>query len=209
MRFVYPPRPRGRIEPVRLPEYEASANPTWWAQWKYKGTRCLTYVTEDRLVRFYKWTGEPHRAYSPTDQTVENFRSLGLEAGKGYVLDGELMHSQTKTIKDVVVLYDVLWAGDYLFGTTVRDRLAILSRVCGEPTVMEPTGRAYAVREHIWLAPTFTDGFARRFAEAVPDDAREGLVLKQPDGRIDNMGGREHEVAWQVRCRKSHKNYSH
>ena len=35
----------------------------------------------------------------------------------------------------------------------------------------------------------------------------EGLVLKRGDSKLDSVGGREHEVSWQIRCRKPSNNY--
>src|SRR4051812_7142156 len=106
MHFIYPPRPKNKIEPARLDQYEQSRNPHWWAQWKYNGTRTLVYIEADRSVRLYERNGGAHKAYTLTAATKADLLALDLGEG-GYILDGELMHSKTKDIKDTIVLYDV------------------------------------------------------------------------------------------------------
>lgn len=211
MYFVFPPRPRSEINPSRLPEFD---NGTWWAQFKYNGTRTQIHVHADGTVRDFERHGKPHRQYVMSDAMKRALLALDLGEGLnggGVAFDGEVMHSKTKDLKGTIVLYDILWwQGKYLFGSQVDYRYNLLTKVCRNPSLMDPKGRALLVTPTLWLAPTFTTDFVRLWRQAEPDDAREGLVLKRPSGLLTNLGGGSpaaNEVTWQVKCRKSHKNY--
>jgi ATP-dependent DNA ligase len=122
------------------------------------------------------------------------------------------LHSKTKDgrYKSKIVLFDVLVIGKHLFcGPTLEERLKMLSEICGKPVQREPGhGIALLVSENIWMAETFVDNFKDRFAEFAGLDEIEGLVLKLKGSRLDNLGKKEHDVNWQIRCRKPHnKNY--
>lgn len=200
--FIFPPRPRGKIDPDHLARFAVG---DWIAQWKYNGTRNLIHVEADRFVRLYQRHGKPHSQYKLDDATREQILSLDLVPGEGYILDGELLHAKSRDVKGIMVLYDVLYEGCYLAGTTVGDRIARLTRICRDPQLYEPGGRALRVAGNIWLAPTFGPGdFASKYAQAIPDALLEGLVLKRRDARLIELGGREYEVDWQLRVRKPH-----
>jgi ATP-dependent DNA ligase len=211
MYFVFPPRPHTEIPPTHLSSYD---NGQWVAQFKYNGTRTQIHIRSDRSIRDFERRGKPHSAYLMGHGMKRDLLSLdiavALEDG-GVVLDGEVLHSKTKTLKDTIVLYDVLWwKGKYLYGTTVKQRLELLDSICRRPTKMDVNGRALMVTPTLWMAPTFTTDFVSKFTEALDDDAREGLVLKLLNAPLKNLGGgspESNDVTWQVKCRKPHKNY--
>jgi hypothetical protein len=143
-----------------------------------------------------------------TDQIL----SLRLVAGKEYWLDGELLHSKTADVryKNRIVLFDVLQAGNYLFGSpTLMGRYQMLQDICRFPQNLEPfEGIAISVTENVWLAETFDRDFARVWNQFINLSEIEGLVLKKPNSVLDTFGTKETEVGWQLRCRKEHKNYA-
>jgi ATP-dependent DNA ligase len=205
MRILFPPRPKNRILAGELPVYERSNR--WVAQRKFNGQRNPIYISSDKQVQFFNY-GAPHANYVPPEQLIREFSALQLEDGKDYWLDSELLDKKTKDprYKDRVILFDVLHVGKHLFGgPTFLERLAILAEICRNPTTYESThGIALQVTEHIWLAETFDHAFSERFTEILQYDEIEGLVLKRKDSKLDNIGIRKHEVAWQIRCRKPH-----
>jgi ATP-dependent DNA ligase len=131
--------------------------------------------------------------------------ALRFEEGKAYWLDCELIHEH---VPHTVVLFDVLQAGKYLFGAKQETRLKLLNDICGSPTVKSDPAIALAVSPHVWMAETWDADFAARFQDFIAADVIEGLMLRKKDSVLDNYGGTEYEVAWQVRCRKPGPTYS-
>lgn len=207
---MYPPRPKHRIRPAELPKFEAQGR--WVVQRKYNGTRTLLHVTPERVVEAWTRHQTRHEQWTMSQDVVQQILSLRLIPGQEYWLDGELLHSKTKTpqYKNRIVLFDVLQAGHYLFGSpNLLGRYEILQQICGFPTKKEPfKGIALAVTDNIWLAETYYSNFVEIWNEYIDLPEIEGLVLKRPDSVLDTFGTRETEVSWQIRCRKEHKNYS-
>ena len=207
---IYPPRPAGKITPIELPKYERRGN--WAVQRKFNGQRNVIHIAADGTVTMFGRHGGPHLNFKPSPELLAEFKALHLEHGKEYWLDSELLDKKTKdpNYKDRIILFDVLQAGRYLFGGPNQAvRLQMLDAICGHPTQREPFhGIALQVTPHIWLAETFADKFVVHFQEILKYDEIEGLVLKRMDSVLDNLGTAEYEIAWQIRCRKPHKNYN-
>lgn len=207
-KILYPPRPKGKMTPNQLPQYEAKR--TWVAQWKYNGTRSLFYVPADRKISgvlMINRHGEFHKQFNPPKELFEQVLSLNLESGQDYWLDGELLNAKTITpyYKGKVVLYDVLHCGKYLYSKTLKQRLEMLASICRNPKQMEPnSGIALQATEDIWMAPTFQNSFSDRFKQLVHLPEIEGLVLKLLDAFLDSSGQRMYETNSIIRCRKPH-----
>ena len=208
--MLYPPRPHNaaRLKSHNLLEYEKSGN--WVAQYKFNGTRNVVNIKPNGKVEFWNRHGTHHKQYNPTDEIIKEFRSLNLEKGKEYWLDGELLHAKTKNIKGKIVVYDVLFAGKYFFGGPPQiERLEILKNICGNPQKLEPKhGIALQVSNDIWMAETFDKDFLKHYEKHIHTDEIEGLVLRRKDGVILSLGTKEYDVDWQLRCRKPSKNYN-
>jgi hypothetical protein len=215
MEYVYPPRPKGKITPSQLGQYEATKK--WVVQRKFNGDRAPIRITADRQVFFWNRHQTPLRWFNlaqpgPTWRAVtEQVLSLNLNSGSEYWLDGELLrnHSDDPAYKDKFVLYDVLFAGHYLFGGPSYDeRYDMLVDICGNPTQREPANEiALVASDNIWLAETWSSDFAKHYREKIDLPVIEGLVLKKPKSVIDNLGTSGYEITWQLRCRKPSKNY--
>lgn len=206
MQVLYPPRPKGRLLPHQLPDYEKTG--LWVVQRKFNGTRTVINITPDRKVTLYSRHGGLHKQFKPSRQLLADIASLNFEPGKEYWLDGEVMDAKTTDAryKDKVILFDVLFAGKLLFGNpSLMDRLAMLSSICRNPVKLEPNGIALSITPNLWMAETFTANFVERFKEMLERDEIEGLVLKKKGSVIDNFGNTEYETSWLIRCRKPHK----
>lgn len=205
--FIFPPRPKGKIFPGLLPDYEQSGE--WVAQRKFKGDHILIHICE-KSVRLFTRDGKPLSRFATTPELIQQFLSLDLSE-KEYWLAGELLNNHTKTpeYKGKIVLFDVLFAGRYLFGRPEQiSRLKLLSTICRMPTSREPAnGIALLVTDNIWLAETFEVDFMTRFQDFLDLREIEGLVLRRKASVIDDMGQKEYSVPWIVRCRKSDTNY--
>jgi len=208
MRILYPPRPKHRIVPRKLPKYDA--DPKWVGQLKFNGQRNPVFVPADGEAQVFGRKGAPHGDYVLPAKIAEEFKSLSL-ANKDYWFDSELLNRKTKdkNYKHRIILFDVLFIGKHLFhGPTLLQRIEMLADICNNPTELEPAhGIALQVTEHIWMAQTFFTDLVARYNQFLHCDEIEGLVLKRGDSKLDSVGGREHEVSWQIRCRKPSKNY--
>jgi len=147
-----------------------------------------------------------------SDQVAQQILDLAIEPGKEYWFDAELLHRKTSDpqYKNRVVLFDVLQAGRYLFGSpNLLKRYELLQSICRSPEERESAnGIALVVSENVWLAETFDRDFVPRFQDFIELDEIEGLVLKKKNSSLDNFGRKEYEVSWQLRCRKENKNYA-
>lgn len=204
---LFPPSPNFRIFPKMLDAYEEMGD--WIAQRKYNGQRNLIQIKPDKTVKLFNRYGKGHAGFELSTNLEKQILSLNLEDGKEYWIDSELMNDKTKNLKNTIILFDVLFAGDYLLGVNQLDRLRILSNICGgeNELTLDPLGIAYVICPNIWLAPFFDKNFAARYQEFIHLDEIEGLLLRRKDGCIDNLGQKEYEVSWMIRCRKEHKNY--
>jgi ATP-dependent DNA ligase len=204
---IFPPRPKGRMNPADLPTYEASGR--WVAQRKFNGCRNLIHVTPDGKIEAFSRYGDAHKLFVLTKDYVEQIQDgLNLQKSTEYWLDSEVM-TKTTGAGGEIVFYDVLQAGRYLFGRPNQmERLAMLRDICGNPQSLEPGGLALEISPKLWLAESFVDNFVPRFEEAYKSDSIEGLVLRKKKSTLDNFGGAYYETGWLIRCRKPHKNYS-
>lgn len=206
--FMYPPRPVGKITPNLLAEYERTGR--WVVQRKYNGTHILLNVLGTKVQIFDRMENIP-KQFTLTESIKDQILSLNLDRGKEYWLDGEVLDAKTKNplYKNRIVLYDLLQAGHYLFGApTLLGRLSLLREICRNPKTLESGfGIALSVTENVWMAETFESNFLDRYNDFIDKDEIEGLVLKKSASVLDNIGSKEYEVGWLIRCRKSHKNY--
>ena len=123
------------------------------------------------------------------------------------------MDIYSRLLKDRIVLYDILvHNSEFLVGSTYDSRHSLLTSVCGAPRELEKdTGRGIALvaKDGLWLAQCFSEDLAARFKDHLDLDEIEGLVLKDPGGKLEFGVSVKNNSAWQIRCRKPHKNYAY
>ena len=209
-KYVYPPRPRSQFYPNELPKWEKKG--TYVAQRKFNGTRSPIHITADRKVFVWGRHGEPHKQFNANRDMIAQVLALDLQPGLEYWLDGELLNKcGEKKIaktgeKEKIVLYDVLCAGKVLFGGPDQmTRLKMLAQICRCPTKLEPANQiALVVSDNIWMAETWDSDFVQHFEEKKHLDEIEGLFLRKKKSVIYNLGTKEYECDWCIRCRKAH-----
>lgn len=206
---MFPPRASVSIRPENMNQYKG-----YIAQLKYNGSRTLIFVLPDGTIELWSRHQEPHKQYKMTADMEESIRALNLPPKSFHVLDGELMHSKTRGLKDKIVLYDILvYQDQYFIGSTYAERYVFLNNLCGDPSVPESeTGRKIAlqVNRNIWIAPCFPSDMWQSMYNNLTDlDEIEGLVLKDPHGKLEFGLSESNNNAWQIRCRKPHKNYAY
>lgn len=200
MKIVHGPRPKGKIHPERLPEYEASGE--WCAQRKFNGSKTTFSLCDGKLEFLNK--GTPFKKWRPPASMLQQFSALKTTPGHTYWFDAELLDLR---VPNTVVIYDVLQANRYLIGKQQVERLQLLDELCGKPRQRCDLGIALEVTENIWMAEWWEQDFPQHYQEFLHLDIIEGLVLRRKASKLDNYGREAYETDAQLRCRKGAKNY--
>ena len=127
--YVYPPRSKSA-----LPRHETAmlADFGWIANYKFNDSHLLLKLLPND-VEFWGRKGE-RLAYRPDNRLVAELRAaqdiLGLDRDQYHLLDGGLLDSRHPSIKDVVVIWDILVRdGEHLLGSTYKQRCSLLMGV--------------------------------------------------------------------------------
>jgi ATP-dependent DNA ligase len=209
MRILYPPHPCVKIHSTELPSFESTGR--WVAQYKLNGTRNLIHILPNGQIELFNRHGIHHRQFQLTATLENEIRSLRIQPGLEYWLDGELLNAKTTTpaYKGRIVLFDVLFSGRYLFGIDQLTRLDLLRKICGNPEVPEPNlGLALQATQNIWMLQSWDSDFAQHYERFIDQPEVEGLVLRQKKSQLDNLGTKMYDVTWIIRCRKPTRNYT-
>lgn len=186
MHRIYPPRPEKAITPSLIPFYEKRG---YVAQVKKNGTCSLAIVGPDGTVEYKTRHWEDHKAWTPTE-SMSGFFSEHRDS----IFVFELLHSKTPNVKNTAYLFDVLrYAGVDLTGQTLAFRLNLLSKI-------RPVQCAQ-------VAETYTVGL-RGLYDGLTEPEDEGIVLKDPVATLRGCERDGMNAGWQVKCRRSTKNYS-
>lgn len=217
---IFPPHPisSSRIQRSDLSRMEKSGK--WLAQLKFNGIHTVVR-TDGKKTEIWDRRCDDivnYKLKSGMARLIANLAKDGTET----VVVGELLHTKAKSkvtneqaVKDTIVLFDILYRGEYLLDQTQVERLDLLSEICGRPAEKEPKGRGLVVgvegESQLWLAENFSENFLDTFDKYATVDDRhgveqypeiEGLVLRLRDSTISNLGRKLYDVRWMVRCRR-------
>lgn len=202
-KFLYPPRPENAIAPHLMGYYEAQG---WVAQYKKNGTNTIIAIGPDKEIILKTRHGEDHKAWSLTDSLADSLRDLFPER-EWFVLCAELMHSKTPTIKDSLYIHDCLvWNSKFLLGSTFLSRNLLLTERLATNVetkshyLVDSTGK-------LWFAKLLTKDFLGTFQSIKDPQVDEGLVLKNPHGKLSLCLTPKANQSWSVKCRHETKNY--
>jgi hypothetical protein len=196
--YLWPPRPDNAIPRGTLGFYERRG---YWAQVKKNGTCTVIFARADEVI-FMTRHNDTHRSWAP----LADHRAFFAGRPQWNVYVAELLHSKTPTIRHHLYLFDVIVAdGEHLVGQTFAARQELLAerfpRVEGIAGVgVVPVG-PYASR-----AVNYVSRLEDVWRELRDED--EGLVLKSPDAPLAPCFTATANGSWQVKCRRSTKNYS-
>ena len=201
--YLWPPRPESAVAPLVLKSFEKKG---WIAQVKKNGTCSVIFVSPEKKITVMNRHNEEHKAWTPTAETMRDFARL---PGDGwYVFVGELLHNKVPGIKDIHYVHDVLVAdGEYLVGRTQEDRQDILHDLLMNGDAVESPNGHYVVSPYLWLPVEYDGGFDNLF-KSLKSDEDEGIVLKDPKQKLIFCSRQKANVAGQVKCRRTHKNFS-
>jgi len=204
--FLYPPRPESAILPSLIPSYEDRG---WVGNYKLNGTCSLIGVGPDGAIHNLTRHNTKHKMWKPSDRTKVLARSCPRDFWTLFV--AELLNDKTPNIKDTLYIFDILvWESKQLIGTTYQERTTFLQNLLIPAKPRQ--GRAHpwwAKRSHtviapgIWLANVITSGLSETFEwiKESEDRAIEGIVLKNPAGKLGMMFKEHTNTTWQVKSR--------
>lgn len=200
---IFPPRPWGSIPPETVSKYRG-----YYAQYKYDDIRLLIEVGREGEVTLSTRKRQPLKSFAVDERLRRQFAGLRTKRGRLYLFDGGVLRTgYGPELRKPVILWDVLVYEDrYLLGSTYEERYHLLSNLCINPRKFETaTGHqtAFEVGPDLWLARNFTGDFARRFESTRGMEEIEGLVLKDPAGRLEWGIREENNGSWQIRVRKA------
>lgn len=197
--YVWPPRPEVKI-PVSMTKFYDKRG--WISQAKLNGT-CTVIFTNGKDCIFKTRHNDDHKAWQPLPEHVEFFNSTAQE-GKWNVFVAELMHNKSPLLKNVLYVFDMLVSGGIsLAGTTFGGRQFILEQIIpGKETDLWYEHNAYVVRARNHAG--VSSELYKRITE-IP--YVEGVVLKNPNAKLELCNRQDNNTGWQVKCRKVTKNY--
>ncbi|MGZ3686798.1 MAG: hypothetical protein ACXWPM_12005 [Bdellovibrionota bacterium] len=204
---LYPPRPKFAVNPEELERF-----PGYLAQYKYNDIRVTIYRLPDGEVEILKRDLTGQRQFRLLEHQIQALRRLPLAKGAFHVLDGGILRPTQRDGSHPILLWDILvHDGTYLLGTRYETRYKLLAAICGNPASYETvSGRRLGllVAPGLWLAPVFQEGLRHRFLTMIDRDEIEGLILKDPGGKLEPGYGVENNGSWQIRVRKPREDYT-
>lgn len=216
--YIYPPRP---ADAIPRDQTDILGELGWLAQFKYNDSRCLVKYLPNGTIELWNRHGERFRNYTAPDWLLDELHQARemLELPLGFHLfDGGLLDSKHKAIKDTIVIWDILVRnGEHLLDTTYADRYASLALDGMKPWVFSheqysaPVKFGLSYTSRIFLPENHTHDKWPELWQLVEkvnapwnDTAGpllEGLVFKDPQGRL-GMGYREkNNSGWLMRSR--------
>ncbi len=184
--WLYPPRPESAIPPSLIKSFEDRG---FVGQIKFNGTLQVIDINAALGATFMTRHGELNRAWTPPPEIEKYFSGF-----PDSVFVGELLHNKHASVKNTIILFDVLrYLGKSLVGKTLAERLMILRSVTPfikNIQVVETHAQDLTGLYHSLLKPT-----------------EEGVVLKDPNAKLRSCLRDGLNANWQVKCRRATKNY--
>ena len=184
--FYYPNRPI-LMPPDKDYITRLEASGRYIAELKKNGDNTSLYTD---TLKFINRQGQPLR-YNPIPEVTEELSKFP----KGCVVNLELVHYHTKTVKNLLVCHCIMvWKGRPLIGKTWGDSRKILEN-------------EFDFGKHVVLSPVWTKGFWDLFL-ATDGAIDEGIILKDPSGKLVFSVNPIPDVSWMLKIRKPCAKYA-
>jgi hypothetical protein len=202
--YLWPPRPEKAFPPAQIGYYERLGHV---AQIKMNGTSTVIFVSPDKKMIFKTRHNADHKAWLQPNGVLPIMNKIG--AG-WYVFVAELLHSKVPGIRDTFYFHEMLVEdSQYLVDTTFSNRQDRMYNLFMGDRAYDSTLSHFILDEHTWLARNHTVGFSQLFTK-LDRPEYEGLVLKDPDARLNVCSRATSNTGWQIkaRCAKGRMNYA-
>lgn len=206
--FLFPPRPETALPSSLLKMYERKG---WIAQFKKNGTGGTIAISPDKQFTCKTRHGDNHKLWQIDNYIKGELIRLFPEKCWIYLIC-EVMHSKTKTVKNTIYIHDILvFNNEFLFDTTFIERQEkILNPHLKDKAISETISHYVCDKAgQIWFAKLHDQGFSGLFFGIEDQTIDEGLVLKNPQGKLASCNKEvNRNKIWQVKFRHAKKNYS-
>lgn len=193
-RYYFPPRPIIKSLVSGLDTYERMG---FIGQPKLNGSCAMLYtgLTEMRFMNRHNENFS--RNLIPNEDLLKLHRGSGpmILCGDGKIFNG------------CFVLFDILvHKGIYLTGTTFLQRQELLETLFPGNSY---DSYLFEVSKNVYRVKNFTSGFKTIYNKIITIDIYEGFVCKKGTGILEAGYRPNNNQEWQVKIRKSTKNYSY
>jgi ATP-dependent DNA ligase len=211
-RYIYPPRPSSSIPRNDTDFFQ---NLGWIAQLKYNGSRCLIKHLPNNTIQLWNRHAERFRTYHTPNWLQEELKTaiykLGLQPNEYHVLDGELLDQKHSSIKDVIVIWDVLVkSGEHLLDTQYIDRYNMLTSHLSTQETWKHNNYDLGIKltDHVLMPKNYTNtewdtawDTVHNVNAPYPTPLLEGIVLKDPNGLLERGFKEKNNGSWMIRSR--------
>lgn len=204
-RYIYPPRAEVKSPPSGLATYEKMG---YIAQPKLNGSCGVIFIDGQNV----KVMGRHSNFLSR--ELIDKSHFQNLHRGKGFsVIVGEYMNKSQKDSKGKLfngcfVIFDILvYNGQHLLKSTFIERQILLDKIYGEGTPYDDY--INYISPSIYRVNNFTSDFVTLFNKMTKSEMYEGVVLKRPNGILENGLREKNNMGWQLKIRKPTRNYSY
>lgn len=221
--YIFPPRP---TDAIPREDTDTWGRLGWLAQYKYNDARCLIKYLPTGEIELWGRKGERFRNYKTPDFLISELQTLqeqlNLNQGEYHLLDGGLLDFKHESIRDTIVIWDILVQnGEHLLGTEYIDRYNILLTAAFtdypwyyEPphNKHEPTKFGLKYNTHLFLPENWphktwpklwqtVDKVNTPYLTAGKGPVLEGMVIKDPHGRLERGWKEKNNGDWMTRSR--------
>jgi hypothetical protein len=214
--YVFPPRSKNAVPRSRTAMFGELG---WKAQFKYNDTRIIVKYCADGKIELWNRHAERLKSYHTPDWLMDELLevgiSLNLSKGTTTMLDGGLLDTKHRLIKDTIVIWDVLVLNnEYLIGTTYQSRYnKILDLAKGDWSHHVPTvGNikfGLAITEHILTPESHCSDMWDTMWDTIhainkpfgQSPVIEGLCFKDMAGKLEFASKEDNNYSWYMRSR--------
>jgi ATP-dependent DNA ligase len=175
MQFFYPPQPT-RIWPNASLFKRIDNDPNYIGEIKLNGWRLEIHKVDNKLLLY-------NRHGTIIDINSDIFLPKFSHIPNNSILDGELVHFRTKNIKNIIVLWDVMfWDGKDVRNVTWKDRQPFLDVFAAKPNQLTSKNEGQVYHLNVQkqnLVKFYKTVIARN------DPLEEGIVIKNVNSQYE------------------------
>ena len=203
-KYIYPPRPEIKSPPSGLKTYERMG---YWGQPKMNGSCGNLFLGPGHT----KLMGRHNNLFAREIISRQDLQMLHRGSGP-MILVGEYLNKSQKDHKGKVIIgfaiFDILvYNGQYLLGTTFQERQELLDSLY--TPLSEYDEFLWCIGPSSYRVKNFTSNFNKHCDYLIKAEVYEGWVMKNPNAKLESGYRSVNNTKWQIKCRKSTRNYKY